>query len=135
MSAKTIREWQSEVHRLADDKGWWPQLSVSTQAGRLPVPISSANVVEVLASIRAAIPEKLALIHGEISEALECYRDDQLYEYEENGKPEGFGVELADAVIRILDLAGALGIDLQDAMEKKHAYNAARPERHGGKLA
>jgi hypothetical protein len=38
-------------------------------------------------------------------------------------------------VIRILDLCGALGIDLEEAMRMKHEYNKTRPYRHGGKKA
>ncbi len=40
-------------------------------------------------------------------------------------------VELADAVIRIADLCGHLGIDLDAVIEEKMAYNADRPYKHG----
>ncbi len=55
-------------------------------------------------------------------------------------KPEGLGIEMADAVIRIGDLAGILTrvgirIDLQELMTLKHTYNMTRPSRHGGKNA
>ena len=50
-----------------------------------------------------------------------------------NGKPEGVASELADTVIRIADMCGALGIDLEAAIVAKVAYNAGRPYRHGGK--
>lgn len=47
------------------------------------------------------IPEKLALIHSEVSEALEAYRVGGMEAYiSEKGKPEGFPVELAGIVIR-----------------------------------
>ncbi len=48
-------------------------------------------------------------------------------------KPEGLAIELADAVIRIADLAEALGVDLGEAIIAKHRYNQTRPARHGGK--
>lgn len=83
------------------------------------------------------IPEMLALIHSEISEALEEYRKPEanLQEiYYEKGKPEGFGVELADTVIRIGDLCGMLGIDLEKMIDTKIEFNATRPHRHGGKV-
>lgn len=48
-----------------------------------------------------------------------------------DGKPEGIAVELADAVIRIADLCGALGIDLEEVIAKKMGYNESRPYRHG----
>lgn len=46
-------------------------------------------------------------------------------------KPEGIPVELADAVIRILDMCGRYGIDLEDVILRKHEYNKTRPIRHG----
>lgn len=46
-------------------------------------------------------------------------------------KPEGYAVELADAVIRIADLCGHLGIDLGEALELKMKYNEGRPYKHG----
>lgn len=67
---------------------------------------------------------KLALVHSELSEALEADRkslmDDKL--------PHRLGreVELADAVIRIYDLAGAYGMDLGGALVEKMAYNKTR---------
>lgn len=104
-------EVTQRVHALAVANGWW---------GAEP-----------------NIPEKLALVHSELSEALECYRNNEMTttisaSYD---KPEGFGVELADAVIRILDLCGYLGIDLGVEIERKHNYNMTRPYRHGGKRA
>jgi len=48
-------------------------------------------------------------------------------------KPEGFGIELADAQIRLAELAEYAGIDLEHLVELKMAYNATREFRHGGK--
>jgi NTP pyrophosphatase (non-canonical NTP hydrolase) len=47
----------------------------------------------------------------------------------------GFPSELADIVIRVADLAGALGIDLAEAIRIKLAFNRTRTHRHGGKKA
>ena len=83
-----------------------------------------------------AVAAKLALIHSEVSEALECVRDGHYEAYESEtrpGKPEGLPSELADIVIRVADLAGALGIDLESAIVTKMAYNATRQHRHGGR--
>jgi NTP pyrophosphatase (non-canonical NTP hydrolase) len=81
----------------------------------------------------------IALIHTELSEAFEEYREGHLidevyYSEQKPDKPEGVGVELADAVIRIMDLAGYFGIDLATLILEKHAYNVTRPYRHGGKV-
>lgn len=48
-------------------------------------------------------------------------------------KPEGVPSELADVVIRIADMCGLYGIDLEAAIIEKMAYNKSRPYRHGGK--
>lgn len=76
---------------------------------------------------------KLCLAHGELSEALEEYRSNHMDLYYHDGKPEGFGIELADAVIRIMDLAQMQNINLSDMVSLKQAYNRTRSYRHGGK--
>lgn len=48
-------------------------------------------------------------------------------------KPEGFGVELADAIIRIADLARRHDIDLDGLVRLKMDYNKTRPHMHGGR--
>lgn len=73
----------------------------------------------------------IALIHSELSEALEEHREGKNAYYVENGKPEGYAVELADAVIRIADLCGYMGIDLESVISEKMKYNESRPYRHG----
>jgi len=81
--------------------------------------------------------ERLALVHSEVSEALEEYRDGSLpadVYWKESLKPEGVPIELADTVIRILDLCEAYGIDLEYAIEEKMKFNETRPFRHGGKV-
>jgi NTP pyrophosphatase (non-canonical NTP hydrolase) len=73
----------------------------------------------------------LANIHGEVSEALECVRDGYVIGYQTGEKPEGLPSELADIVIRVADLCGHLGINLERAIEVKMQYNATRPHKHG----
>jgi hypothetical protein len=48
-------------------------------------------------------------------------------------KPEGIPSELADIVIRVMDICGYYGIDLEAAITEKMEYNRNRPIRHGGK--
>lgn len=102
------------MHANAVERGWW-------EGGELPTPDE--------------IGAKLALIHSEVSEALEELRSGRwLASRIEDGKPEGFVVELADVVIRCADLCGRLNLDLAGAIEQKHTYNLSRPYRHGGKV-
>jgi len=65
---------------------------------------------------------KLMLIVTEIAEAAEAVR---------HGDLENFVEELADTQIRLLQLCGAMGIDLDLAVDMKMMVNADRPHRHG----
>jgi len=83
------------------------------------------------------IPTKIALTHGELSEAMEGYRKDLPDEHLPHRK--SIEVELADAIIRECDMAGWLGLDLGGAIIEKMEYNktrldhqtSARSEKHG----
>ena len=110
--AETIRFWMAKAHEVAVSKGWWDG--------------GDRNVAE-----------QIALFHSELSEALEEWRRGRpLTEVRiEDGKPEGFPIELADALIRIFDTCETYGIDLEGAVRTKMEYNATRPYRHGGKVA
>ena len=79
------------------------------------------------------LPEIIALCHSELSEALEAYRNNEPMIWDNNGKPDGIAVEMADCVIRIFDWFGAVGIEPFEIMLKKHRYNETRPYKHGGK--
>lgn len=116
---KTIKEYQRQIHTTALEKGWWDP---PYNNARDPVQISA----------------KLCLIHSEVSEALEEIRMAPIHishiRFRGNdGKPEGFAVEIADVVIRVLDLSEALGINLEEVMIEKMKYNDKRPYKHGGK--
>lgn len=98
---------QDTCHGAARKAGWWNDLHTGER-------------------ITPNVGEKLMLIVSEVSEAMEADRkglmDDKL-----THRP-GVEVELADAVIRICDLAGGLGLDLAGALVEKMSYNASRDD-------
>lgn len=93
--------------------------------------INEANgwVTEDLLDNVHSIPSKLALIHSEVSEALEAYRKHDFGHMFE---------ELADVIIRVLDLTAALnehGISnlIDEEIARKLRKNSRRGYKHGGK--
>lgn len=97
---------QKDVHETAKSKGWWD--SERTDG------------------------ELIALVHSELSEALEALRhgnppDDKIPEF------SGAEAELADVVIRIMDMAERRGWQVADAIVAKIAFNKTRAHKHGGK--
>ena len=107
-----INEIVKEVGKNAREHGWWD-------------------------GEERTFGELIALCHSELSEALQEYRDGRqptITYYGEKGKPEGIPSELADTVIRIMDMCDHYGIDLEAAIEEKHEFNKTRPYKHGGKV-
>lgn len=117
----TINDMAKQANKTATEHGFW-----AAWAGNV-----AHNEYEY-ANILLA---KLSLVHSEVAEAVEEVRkkdfDLKRVGYREDGKPEGFGPELADIVIRVGDLAWALGLDLEKLVLEKMAYNKGREKMHG----
>lgn len=102
---KDLNELAKRVHR-ANIK-WWQNLETGQP-------------------IKRNKGELLALIHSEISEALEGERKNLMDDKLPHRKMAE--VELVDAIIRILDYAAGFGYDLQGAFDEKMAFNATRED-------
>ena len=105
------RSLQLICHGAAKSAGWW-------SCPKTGEPSTQEYIKSSL------IPQKLLLIHSEISEA--CEADRKGLKDSHLPHRDGVEVELADAVIRCFDLAGALGYDLGAAIAEKMEFNAGR---------
>lgn len=128
MSSDAVIQAQADVieglikavhHDWALGRGWWHDLETGEYLG-----------ADYPAGQRPkgskAVGDQIALIHSEISEAYEGHRKNK----QDKDCPEfsNFEIELADAMIRILDTAGGLNLRLAEAFVAKMKFNHHRPD-------
>ena len=102
---QSVAQLQEVCHGLAREAGWWDSRNLDDPQ---------------------TIPACLCLVHSEISEAMEGARKNRMDDHLPHRK--ALEVELADAMIRILDLAGAYQLDLGCALVEKLVYNTQRAD-------
>jgi NTP pyrophosphatase (non-canonical NTP hydrolase) len=104
----TLDVLASRVHKTAKEKGWWDE------------PRSNAHCI--------------ALIHSELSEALEACRTGPFKVCDKGLTITALAEELADVIIRVLDFAKYNGVPIGEAVALKAEYNATREYKHGKKF-
>lgn len=137
--SKSITEWVDEITAWGKSKGWDKPPLCQKKGRVVPVTIGISVAKPPTGVKTAEVLAKVMLVVTELAEAVEEAREGRFETWYDDvnpeGKPEGFTIELADAVIRIFHIAGLLGLDLEGAIRMKTAYNEKRAYRHGGKKA
>lgn len=101
---EALHELQAQIFSTAQEKGWWEK--------------------------ERNFGEAVALMHSELSEALEAHRhgnppSDKIPEF------SGVEEEFADEIIRILDIAAGFDLNVIGAIFAKIRFNQSRPYKHG----
>lgn len=124
-----LNQYATEVHRA--NAKWWVDISMECPHC-LPPGCGEDHMGNTCRScdgtghppIKRNVGELLMLCTSELSEAMEGHRKDLMDDKLPHRKM--FEVELADCVIRILDICAGMGLDLEGAYREKMAFNAVR---------
>lgn len=116
-----ITKLSREIYNNNFNVGWW-----TTHDESLRPILSPQNGTKYSKDCATLIASKIALCHSELSEALEGMRKGLMDDHLPHRSM--VEVELADTIIRILDLSGYLGLDIGTAIEEKLEYNSKRAD-------
>lgn len=152
-AAGGLNALRDEVHEWAKGKGWWENPADFNVPSKLMLTVS--ELAEALEEFRSGkmdlyyhytagdeTPPGLQIRNSVEGVTEFRFGDGPWNEIQDHrdwirlgysAKPEGFGIELMDAFIRMFDLAGYMGLDLDQLFAIKMAYNTTRPHRHGGR--
>jgi len=121
-----------KAHGVAKEKGFWDE---------------ERNVPEMLMLIVSELAEALEALRKDhfadpfagaiLAEDLDNWDDTMIEPWKagfEKAVKSSFEDEIADVAIRLFDLCGGMGIDLQKHIEMKMKYNSLRPYKHGKKF-
>lgn len=113
--AEAVNTLANDIGEISEAKGFWD-----------PDEVGDIGI----------IPLKLALIHSEATEALDVHRkwyddsDEDANHQMSDMQADDFFEEVADIIIRSLDLAGYYGVDIGNIIIAKVEKNRERPYRH-----
>jgi NTP pyrophosphatase (non-canonical NTP hydrolase) len=117
-----INEFCALVNKESRARGWWEPMD--NVLGGL---VTGVRDKDIEFAVDAFTTQKIMLIVCELGEAVEAMRQD-MYGLE---RKDTFEDELADALLRLFDLIGERGIDIEKQMAWKINYNRTREHMHG----
>lgn len=118
---RVITDAAKAAYRVNVANGWWGDRNDIAVQG------PEARVIVILAA--------LGLVTSEVAEAMEAVRKHDPVTWRDTKTKDTLARELGGAVVRIMDLAAWLGIDLGTAVVEEIEANATRGYKHGGKAA
>lgn len=122
----SLNELSIAFFEEAKAKGWWDK---DRNLGEMLMLVTS-ELVEALEAARHGQFADTKLMASEARE-IENLPDDKFYEAYKEKVKESFECEIADAFIRLFDLAGGMGVNLDYFIRTKARFNRLRPYRHG----
>lgn len=136
-----LNKLAKHIHSNAKAKGFWEEMAL--------IDMFIGNENDVIRLKKAIISQKIMLVVSELGEAIEALRNDKMcprgsdktlmemikadvdkFGFETIIK-DTFEDEIADTIIRILDLCGYMDIDIDFHIRAKMHYNAGRERLHG----